>query len=85
MIMLLLYGILESGNHWFNMYYKHHVKNLQMKTFTYDLCLLIMIKDNYALGIIGMQINDTLIFGNAEFLIREQMEIDKARFLIKLI
>ena len=69
--MLLLYGILKLRNYWFNTYYKHHVKNLQIKTFTYDSYLLIMLRDNHALGIIRMQIDNTLIFGDVEFLIRE--------------
>ena len=84
-IMLSLYNILELGNYQFNTYYKHHVKNLQIKTFTYNSCLLIMLKDNHVLGIIKMQTNNTLIFRNVKFLIREQMEIDKAKFLTKLI
>jgi len=42
-----------------------------MKTFTYDLCLLVISKDNYALRIIGMQINDTLIFEDVKFLTRK--------------
>ena len=49
----------------------------------YDLYLLVMSRDNHALGIIGMQINDTLILRNAKFLMREQTEIDKAGFLTK--
>ena len=52
MVVLPLYGIPESGNHWFNTYHKHHVKNLQMETSTYDPCLLITSKDNPEIGII---------------------------------
>ena len=63
MVVLPLYGIPESGNHWFNTYHKHHVKNLQMETSTYDPCLLITSKDNPEIGIIGMQTDDTLILG----------------------
>ena len=35
------------------------------------------------LGIIRMQINNTLIFKNAKFLMRKQMEIDRVGFLTK--
>ena len=49
----------------------------------YDPYLLVTTKDNYTLKIIGMQINDILIFKDAEFLIKEQMKIDKAKFLTK--
>tara|TARA_R110002060_G_scaffold1346_7_gene2766 strand:+ start:3855 stop:3989 length:135 start_codon:yes stop_codon:yes gene_type:complete len=44
-----------------------------------------MLKDNHALEIIEMQINNILIFGNAKFLTKKQIEIDKAKFLTKLI
>ena len=83
-IMLPLYGIPKSRNHQFNTYHKYHVKNLQMKTFIYNLYLLITLRDNHTLGIIEMQIDNILIFGDAKFLMREQTEIDKAKFLIKL-
>ena len=55
-------------------HYVHHQtgwENLQMKIFTYDLYLLIMFKDNLEIGIIGMQIDDTLILGDIEFLARK--------------
>ena len=83
--MLLLYNILKLRNYQFNIYYKHYVKNLQMEIFIYDSCLLVIIKDNHTLGIIRMQINDTLIFRDVKFLMRKQMEINKAEFLTKLI
>jgi len=47
------------------------MKNLQMETFTYDPCLLIMSKDNHMLKIIKMQINDTLIFKDIKFLMKK--------------
>jgi len=71
MIILSLYGILELRNHWFNMYHKYYVKNLQMETFMYDLCLLITFINNLEIGIIRMQIDDTLILGDIKFLARK--------------
>jgi len=53
------------------MYYKYYMKNLQMKTFIYNLCLLITSRNNHVLKIIGMQTNDTLILGNAKFLTKK--------------
>ena len=47
------------------------MKNLQMKAFTYNLYLLITLKDNHTLGIIEMQINDTLILEDVKFLTKE--------------
>ena len=37
----------------------------------YNLCLLITFKDNLKIRIIRMQIDDTLILGDTEFLARE--------------
>ena len=47
------------------------MKNLQIKTFMYNSCLLVILKDNHTLKIIGMQIDNTLIFGDVKFLTRE--------------
>ena len=60
------------------------MKNLQIKTFTYNSYLLIILKDNLMLKIIKMQTNNTLIFKDVKFLTKKQMKIDKAGFLIKL-
>ena len=83
MVVLPLYGIPESGNHWFNTYHKYHVENLQMETSTYDPCLLISTKESHEFGVVGMQTDDTLILGDEDFLAREQDEITKAGFLTK--
>jgi len=56
-----------------------------MKTFTYNLCLLITFKDNPKIEIIKMQIDNILILGDIEFLIKKQVEINKVGFLIKLV
>ena len=53
------------------MYYKYHVKNLQMETFIYNLYLLIMLKDNHMFKIIKIQIDNILIFGDVKFLIKK--------------
>ena len=70
-ILLPLYSIPKSGNYEFNTYHKHYIKNLQIKTFTYNPYLLITLKNNYALEIIKMQINNTLILGDAKFLTKK--------------
>ena len=36
-----LYGIAESGNHWWSIYYKHYLENLTIEASTFDPCLLI--------------------------------------------
>jgi hypothetical protein len=83
MVMLPLYGIPESGNHWFNTYHKHHIEKLQMETSTYDPCLLISTMKSNEFGIVGMQTDDTLILGDDDFLAKEQDGITKANFLTK--
>ena len=52
--------------------------------FIYNPYLLITSKDNHALGIIRMQIDNTLIFRNIKFLIKKQIKINKAGFLIEI-
>ena len=42
-----------------------------MKTFIYDLCLLVMSKDNHMLEIIKMQIDNILIFEDVKFLTKK--------------
>ena len=46
-----LYGVLESGNHWFKTYYSHYVRELKMEQSTYDPCLLY---SNQPFGIVGL-------------------------------
>jgi hypothetical protein len=82
-VILPLYGIPEAGNHWFNTYYKHHLHNLIMETSTYDPCLLITKESEPALGIVGMQTDDTLILGEPDFLAKEDVELKAAKLLAK--
>ena len=67
-----LYGILEAGNHWFHMYYCHHTDWLKMETSMYDLCLLHCTELDTGFGIIGMQIDDTLLLVDSGFALCEQ-------------
>ncbi|KHJ35050.1 hypothetical protein EV44_g4253 [Erysiphe necator] len=77
-----LYGVAESGVHWFTTYQKHHIEKLNMVTSTYDPCLLITKSDSIdsRFGIVGMQTDDTLIVANSEFSAKEQEKIEKAKF-----
>ncbi len=59
-----MYGVLETGNHWFKTYYLYHVQQLNMEQSTYDRCLLY---SNKPLGIVGLQINNTLFPADKEF------------------
>jgi hypothetical protein len=67
-VLLPLYGIPEAGTHWFKTYHDHHIKKLQIRTSTFDPCLLISTQKGTT-GIIGMQTDDTLMLMNQEFAI----------------
>lgn len=65
-----LYGIPESGNHWFGTYHRHHTDKLHLRESTFDPCLL---TSNDA--IVGLQTDDTLICGSKRFLDLEQQQL----------
>jgi len=75
-----LYGVPEAGNHWFKTYYMHHLNELGMSQSTYNPCLLYR---NKLFGVVGLQTDDTLFVGDAEFADEEQNNLKKAQFLAK--
>ena len=78
-----LYGIPEAGNHWFNTYHTHYIKELQMSQSTYDPCLLYTNTNTSAtagFGVVGLQTDDTLFIGDDVFAEAEQ---DKLKFQAK--
>jgi hypothetical protein len=75
-----LYGVPESGNHWFETYHSHHIDALSMKQSTFDHCLLY---SNDPFGVVGLQTDDTLFLSDDKFAELEQSELEKARFLAK--
>lgn len=79
-----LYGIAESGNHWFATYFKHHREKLRLMTSTYDPCLMIS-EENHPteLGIVGVQTDDTLILATEDFLTNEEKRLNEAKFRAK--
>ncbi|KAI0994393.1 hypothetical protein K3495_g13789 [Podosphaera aphanis] len=77
-----LYGIAEAGVHWFATYQKHHINELDMRTSTFDPCLLIA-TDHDAFGIVGLQTDDTLLLTSATFSEKEEVQLQKAQFRAK--
>ncbi|POS84537.1 hypothetical protein EPUL_004867 [Erysiphe pulchra] len=82
-----LYGLAESGNHWYVTYHSHHTKTLGMTPSTYDSCLLYRnipsttINENFSpFGISGLQTDDTLFLANLSF---AKLEQNKMTFLCK--
>lgn len=67
-----LYGIPESGLHWFLTYHKHHTKGLQMKNTTVDKCLLYTNHSSALHGITALQVDDSFGHGNTLFLQKEE-------------
>lgn len=77
-----LYGIAESGLHWFITYQKHHHERLNCVPSSYDPCLLIT-KNGTNFGLVGMQTDDTLNLGDPEFISNEDTELKRAGFKAK--
>jgi len=77
-----LYGLAEAGLHWFATYSEHHKRRLAMEPSGYDPCLLIT-RAGEPFGLVGLQTDDTLNVGSAEFLQKEESELKKAGFKAK--
>ena len=93
-LMKPLYGIAEAGVHWWKTYHNHHREELNMRTSTYDPCLLVTsdyttgtqlsdLDDKSAFGIVGMQTDDTLILGTRTFSLLEEEKIQKEHIKCK--
>ena len=67
-----LYGIPESGLHWFLTYQDHHLNRLGMQPTRYDPCLLFLRDNNRTLGITALQVDDNLVHGSSAFLELEE-------------
>jgi hypothetical protein len=78
-----LYGIAEAGTYWWATYHTHHRESLQMRTSTYDPCLLISTPENLEFACIGMQTDDTLGLSTTAFSNREDEQLKKAAFSAK--
>ena len=73
-----LYGVPEAGTHWFRTYHRHHIDKLQLATSTFDPCLLYSDQ-----AVVGLQTDDTLFLGTAEYIEREEAELKIAGYLTK--
>ena len=79
-VILPLYGIAESGTHWFQTYHKHHVEKLGITPSTFDTCLLF---NNDITAIVGLQTDNSLIADTTEFMDIESRELHAAGLLAK--
>ena len=78
-----LYRIAEAGTHWWATYSKHHKEKLQMRTSSYDPCLLISKPENPSFGLVGIQTDDTLGLTDEAFSAKEDDELTKAGLAAK--
>lgn len=69
-----LYGMPESPIHWYNTYLSYHKDELGMRTTPMDNCLLYKTDGDKLSGIIGLQVDDTLIAGTKGFLETEDVK-----------
>ncbi|ELQ32750.1 hypothetical protein OOU_Y34scaffold01053g4 [Pyricularia oryzae Y34] len=76
-----LYGLAESGLHWFDTYQRHHKERLNCKTSIYDTCLLMTKSSPF--GLVGLQTDDTLNLGDPDFIAAEEAELQRAGLLAK--
>ena len=88
-----LYGLPEAGTHWYQTYSRHHVEKLRMQQSTFDPCLLMTAGKQHShdiqgdkekrIGIVGMQVDDSLIAGTTKFLKDEELELKHAKLTAK--
>lgn len=67
-----LYGITESGLHWYLTYVQHHIDRLGMRQSAVDPCVLIRNSEQGLEGLILLKVDDTLGLGTTKFLEEEQ-------------
>lgn len=79
-----LYGIPESGAHWFLTYWRWLLEELGLSVSTYDPCLLsTRTIEGKAFGMVGLQADDTILLGTPEFIAKEDSELKRAKFRAK--
>ena len=83
LIVKQLYGLAETGNHWFATYLDHHKKKLGMEKLPYDTSLFITKDGSKNFDIIGLQINNTLNVRTEAFMKKKETEIIEAKFKAK--
>ncbi len=78
-----LYEMLETETHWFHIYQKHHKNNLMMIESTFDSCLLHIVEIINHFDIMRLQIDDTLILADDDFVELEEKELARVALTSK--
>lgn len=72
-----LYGIPESGLNWYLTYLEYHTEKLGMVRATTDPCVLIRREDRALKGLVMLQVDDTLMLGDDDFITEEQAAVEE--------
>ena len=80
-VMKPLYGIPESGLHWYLTYLEHHLVELNMDRVKTDPCVLVRRNGQNLEGMVALQVDDSLAMGTASFMSDE--EIASSKFICK--
>lgn len=80
-----LYGIPESGLHWFVTYHDHHINTLNMIPSIVDPCVLYRRNGNDLDGMTALQVDDSVGFGSPTFLKDEEKTADKFKSKAQII
>ena len=76
-----LYDVSKVKNHWYKIYYDHHIEQLKINSFTYDFCLLFTNINDF--NVIELQTDDTLFLNDSKFAKSKKMKIKQINFMIK--
>jgi hypothetical protein len=82
-----MYGVPESGNHWYDTYIRHLLEKLKLQQSTYDPCLMythkgITDRSDYR-GVVALQVDDSLFIRDKELIETEDSELKKAGIDVK--
>lgn len=74
-----LYGIPESGLHWYLTYLTNHLETLKKESARADPCVFIKRDGDQLVGLILLQVDESLGFGREKFLNQEEIASSKIR------
>lgn len=63
LVVKTLYGIPESGLHWYITYLEYHMGKVGMERTTVDPCMFVKRKGGTLTGLVSFQVDDSLTLG----------------------
>lgn len=67
-----VYGLKEAGAYWFSKYFNAWISAVRMVATALDVCLLYRRQGNKLDGVVGIQVDDTIMAGSPEFTSAEE-------------